>query len=415
MGRKLTKMVVLALLGVLLAILPGLVGCAKEEEARKEVVIGFMGDFTGPAAATCVELYKGMTDYFTMVEEDDPIPGVKVKIITYDTRMDYARGTSGYVWLKGKGADIFFNFNPIFQEMLMDKHQKEKIPSFTFATSPGMVGEEWVYSLSIHYPWEAEAIMKWILEDWEGRPQERPPIVGHIGLAGLQSSEQVHQVLQELHTSAPDKSELRQTLAPMGSMAWAVEIPRLKECDIIIVDLFGPSMASFLREAIARGYEGKFLGTSLAFLGFWELAKAAARQLEDLDGALAMQTQLVLTDAVPFVDQMRNNLERFRPAEAETLGRGTSYMAAQMAGLILEDTIRRTVAEVGAENVDAVALDNALKSIDKTVEGFGEAFTCHEGSNILHRMVRVVEYRATEDDWFALTDWFLPPSLVGQQ
>ena len=415
MGRKLTKMVVLALLGVLLATLPGLVGCAKEEEARKEIVIGFMGDFTGPTAATCVDLYKGMTDYFTMVEEDDPIPGVKVKIITYDTRMDYARCPIGYVWLKGKGADIFFNFSPIFQEMLMDKHQKEKIPAFTFATSPPMVGEEWVYSLSIHFPWEAEAIMEWILEEWwDYEEMQRSPMIGHVGIAGYESSEQVHEVLQALHASDPDKFGFRETFAPIGSTGWAVEISRLEDCDFIIVDLFGPQMASFLAEAIARGYEGKFLGTSMSFLGFWDLAKSAARQLEDLDGALAMQTQLVLTDDVPFVDQMRNNLERFRPGEAETLGRGTSYMAAQMAGLILEDMIRRAVAEVGAENVDAVALNNALKNIDMTVEGFGEAFKCHEGSNILHRMLRVVEYRVAEDDWFATTDWFLPPSLAGQ-
>jgi len=415
-SKKLSKVVALVLLSAVLAILPGLVGCAKEEEeARKEIVIGFMGDFTGPAAATCGELYKGITDYFRMVEEDDPIPGVKVKIITYDTRMDYSRAPMGYEWLKGKGADIFFNFSPIFQEILVEKHQQDSIPSFTFASSPAIVGQDWVYTLSIHYPWEAEAAMEWILEDWwPEQEKDGIPKVGHIGVSGYVSTAQVTDTLEELHTLAPTKFDLEEAAAPPGTMTWAVEISRLEDCDIIIVDLFGPQMASFLREAIAKDYQGALLGTSLAFLGFWDLAKAAARQLEDLDGALAMQTQLVLTDDVPFVDQMRNNLERFRPAEAETLGRGTSYMAAQMAGLVLEDTIRRTVAEVGAENVDAVALNNALKSIDKTVEGFGEALECHEGSNILHRMLRVVEYRATEDDWYAITDWFLPPSLAGQ-
>lgn len=47
---------------------------------------------------------------------------------------------------------------------------------------------------------------------------------------------------------------------------------------------------------------------------------------------------------------------------------------------------------MGANNVDAVALNDALKSIDITVEGYGEALKCHEGSNILRRMVRVIEY-----------------------
>jgi hypothetical protein len=412
MSGKLVRIIALVLLVVLIAVLPGLVGCAKEKEEAQEVIIGFIGDFTGPAAATCGEMYKGLTDYFRMVEEDDPITGVEVKIITYDTRMDYARGPVGYLWLKGQGTDIFFDFSPIFQEILMGRHQEDEISSFTLATSPAMVGEEWVYSFSIHYPWEAEAAMKWILEDWEGRPEGRPPKVGHIGISGYVSTEQVTEKLEELHALDPDSFELEEEAAPSGTTAWAVEISRLKDCDIIIVDLLGPQTASFLDEAIVRGYEGTFLGTSLAFLGFWDLVKARVSQLEDLDGALAMQTQLILTDDVPFVNQMRNNLQRFRPDEAETLGRGTSYMAAQAAGLVLADTIRRAVAEVGAENVDAVALNNALKSIDIKVEGYGEDLKCHEGSNILHRMVKVIEYRAAEDDWFAITDWFLPPSLT---
>ena len=411
MSGKLVRIAALMFLAVLIATLPGLVGCAREKEEAHEVTIGFMGDFTGPAAATCGELHKGLTDYFRMVEEDGPIPGVKVKVITYDTRMDYARGPGGYVWLKGKGTDIFFNFSPIFQEILVPKHQEDKIPSFTLATSPGIVDQEWVFSFSIHYPWEAEAIMKWILEDWEGRP-EGPPKVGHIGVSGYVSTDQVTEKLEELHASDPGSFELKEEAAPPGTTAWAVEISRLKDCDIIIVDLLGPQTASFLREAIDRGYEGTFLGTSLAFLGFWDLVKAAVPKLENLDGALAMQTQLIVTDDVPFVNQMRNSLQRFRPGEAETLGRGTSYMAAQAAGLVLADTIRRAVAEVGADNVDAVALNDALKSINMTVEGYGEALKCHQGSNILHRMVKVIEYRAAEDDWYAITDWFLPPSVA---
>jgi len=173
-------------------------------------------------------------------------------------------------------------------------------------------------------------------------------------------------------------------------------------------------MASFLKEAIARGYTGALLGTSLSFLGFWELAKAAVPKLEALDGALAATTQLVLTDDVPLVGQMRGSLQRFRPAEAAILGKGTSYMAAQVAGMVLDEAIRRAVEEVGAENVDAAALNNALERIEMPVQGFGEVWKCHEGSNILHRMLRVVEYRAAEDDWYVITDWFLPPSLAAE-
>jgi len=413
MRRKLTKVVGLVVLAVLVAAVPVLGGCGEDKEAANKVVIGYMGDFTGPAAATCVEIHKGLADYFKMVELDDPIPELEVKIITYDTKMDYSRAPMGYEWLKGQGADIFFNFSPIFQEILVENHQQDKIPSFTFASSPTIVGQDWVYTFSIHYPWEAEAAMEWILEDWEGRPQGSPK-VGHIGVSGYVSTAQVTDTLKELHTLDPSKFDLEEAAAPMTARTWAVEFNQLQDCDIIIVDLLGPQTASFLKEAIAKDYQGTFLGTSLAFLGFWHLVKATVPQVEDLDGALSMQTQFVLTDDVPFVNQMRANLERFRPSEADTLGKGTSYMAAQAAAMVLADTIRRAAEEVGPENVDSLALNNALRSIDKYVEGYGENLKCHEGSNILHRMLRVVEYRVTteDDDWYAITEWFYPPPLV---
>ncbi|MBL7119465.1 MAG: ABC transporter substrate-binding protein [Dehalococcoidia bacterium] len=412
MRRKLTKVVGLVVLAVLVAAVPVLGGCEEENgETAKEVVIGYMGDFTGPAAATCVEIHKGLADYFKMVEEDDPIPDLEVKIITYDTKMDYSRAPMGYEWLKGQGADIFFNFSPIFQEILVEKHQRDKIPSFTFASSPAIVGQDWVYTFSTHYPWEAKAAMKWILEDWwPGQEKDGIPKVGHIGASGYVSTAQVTDTLEELHELDPTKFELEQASAPPGTMTWAVEFDRLEDCDILIVNLLGPQTASFLKEAILKDYSGTLLGTSLAFLGFWYLVKATVPQLDDLDGALSMQTQFVLTDDVPFINQMRANLERFRPSEADTLGSGTSYVAAQAAAMVLADTIRRAAAEVGPENVDSLALNNALKSIDITVEGYGEHLKCHEGSNILHRMLRVVEYRAADDDWYAITEWFLPPA-----
>ncbi len=414
MKSKLTRAVGLALLAVLIAGVPGLGGCGDEEETKgKEIIVGFMGDFTGPAAATCSELHKGLTDYFDMVEEDDPIAGVRIKVITYDTRMDYSRGPGGYQWLKGQGSDIFFNFSPIFQEILMDKHQEDEIPSFTFASSPELVDQEWVYSFSIHYPWEIEAIVKWIVEDWEARPTERAVKIGHIGVSGYASTGQASEKLQELLASPEYDFDLVEQISPRTETTYTKEIGELEDSDIIIVNLLGPQTAGFLKAATARGYDGTLLGTSLAFLGFWNLVKMVVTQLEDLDGALALQTQLLMTDDAELVDRVRANLQRFRPDDADALGKSPNYLAAQSAGMILSEVIRGAVAEVGAVNVDSEALNNALQNLDVAAEGYGESLKFRGGSNILHRMVRVIEYRVTAagDDWYELKDWYLPPSF----
>ena len=78
--------------------------------------------------------------------------------------------------------------------------------------------------------------------------------------------------------------------------------------------------------------------------------------------------------------------------------------------MILVDIIRRAAAEVGPENVDSIALNNAMENIDLTLEGWGEPLKYHDGLNILHRPLRVIEFRVTGDsgDWYANSPWIWP-------
>jgi hypothetical protein len=68
-----------------------LCGCAKEEAAEKEIVIGWLWDFTGPACLGVKQMYYGLQDYLRTVEEETPMPGAKIKVITFDEKGDLAR------------------------------------------------------------------------------------------------------------------------------------------------------------------------------------------------------------------------------------------------------------------------------------------------------------------------------------
>ena len=415
MISKLPRTVGLALLVVLLAAVPVLGGCAGGEEAANKVVIGFMGDFTGPAAATCKELHKALTDHLKMVKEDDPIPGVDVELITFDTRMEYSRVNQGYEWLRGRGADIFLNFNPIMQEMILENHQQDGIATICFVSTPELISQDWSYSFSGHYPWEAEAIIKWITEDWAERPTGRPAKVGLVGISGYGSTDQVSEKLNQLLEDGTYEFELAEQVGLPTTGYWTAEVDALDESDIIIVNSVGPQAASFVRDAVAKGYDGALIGTSIAFLGFWDLIKGAVESLDDIDGALSIHAHTVWTEDASFMDRVEASLSRFRESEAEELMKGTSYMTGIELGMILVDTIRRAVAEAGADEVDAGALNDAMASIDidMTAEGFGESWKCHGGSNVLHRMVRIVQYWSSDDAWhpYPGSEWFLPPSL----
>jgi len=414
MRLRLTRSVALLCLAVLLVTAPVFAGCGGGDgDAANRVTIGYLGDFTGAASLPCQDLYKGLTDYFAMVEEDDPIPGVTLKMIHYDTRMDYSRAPGAFEWLRGQGSDIFFDFSPIFSQILADKHEQAEIPAFSLVTTPDLMQREWFTSYSVDYPSEAEVAIYWIVDEWwDYDEMGRPPVVGHMGCSGYESSTQIRDKLEEVHSADPTKFELKQTFAPAGTTTWATELIQMIDCDIMLVNLLGPQPASLLREATNRGYEGTFLGTSLCFGGSWELIKSAAAQLSDLDGALLMHAHPIFTDDIPFTDLVEANLERYRSDE-DTDRLAWTYFNAQEMAMILVDIIRRAALEVGPDNVDAAALYDAAQSIDMTLEGWGEPLKYHNGLNVLHRTLRVIEYRVDGDqgDWYGVTDWIMPPSL----
>ena len=79
--------------------------------------------------------------------------------------------------------------------------------------------------------------------------------------------------------------------------------------------------------------------------------------------------------------------------------------------MILVDAVGRAIEAVGAENVDELALLDALVETSMTVEGWGNPWELTENINCLAQTVRMYEYRAAEDKWVGISEWYRPPSL----
>ncbi len=413
MKRNLAKAAGLVVLTIVMVSVPTLAGCG-EAGGANTVVIGFLGDFTGPSSATCLQLQKGIADYISVMERDDPIRDVDIRVITYDSRLDYSRVKPGYVWLTVHGADIIMDYNAIYTLSLISSHQRDKIPSFCFNSMREVMGEDYMYGFSVDYQTEAEAIAEWLLQEWADSGETRPIKIGHVGMAGMVSDTEVGGTLESLgETTYAGEMEVYREAAPTGTTTWAAEVGRLKACDVIVVNVVGPSMSTFLNEAINRGYQGEFLGTTISFMGFWDLVRANI-PLNEVDGVRAIHAQMLWTDDSTFMQQLAADLESCRPGEAAELKKGTSYPSGYLFAMILVDTIRRAAEAVGPDNVDGPALNDAMKTIDLDVDGWGEAWQCHEGTNILHRQFRVIEYRYAQDDWFQVEGggWFLPAAMV---
>jgi len=410
MSQRLIKTVAFILLAVLLLTLPGLAGCAGEEEEEvPEIVIGILTDSTGPAAYGCTQTVNGFKDYFRMVEEKDPIPGVKITFASYDMRTDYSRVPPGYVWLKTKGAMLVAIIHPSSMDILASAAAEDQIP-LAGTTAVALYQNEWAFTMYATNAVQIEAILMWIADTWQG---EELPKVGHVGYSGYTTTAGYDAGIDAFLEANPGEIDFVGTQAPpTGTSTWASEVGKLKDCDFIIMTCMGPGVPSFIREARARGYTGAFVSGIEAIPGFMKSIKAAVSS-DQLYSLYAVGYWPWWGQDVPYLNDLEEAIQKYHPDDFEVLTKESGPITGWGWGLYVADAIRRAVEEVGAENVDGAAIRDALAETNIDIEGFGNIWSFTENRHVLCLAQRASEYDAEEDDWTAVSDWITPVYSVG--
>jgi len=168
MRRKRSIIVILVLLAVLLAMLPGLVGCGEEESQAQEVVIGFLGDATGYAAFALLQIQHGLEDYIHMAKDKNMLPEwTTIKLVSYDTRGETGRAPTGYQWLRGQGAQLVVVPFGTHLEVLKERAKGDGILLFGMQGAMPLLGVEGVFVLNPPAECPVEALMKWVVDNWD--------------------------------------------------------------------------------------------------------------------------------------------------------------------------------------------------------------------------------------------------------
>ncbi len=76
------------------------------------ITIGNHSDLTGPTSNAMDSINAALDDLIEYFNDENLIPGVELKVVTYDGQMDPARDIPGYEWLREKGADLIFAVLP---------------------------------------------------------------------------------------------------------------------------------------------------------------------------------------------------------------------------------------------------------------------------------------------------------------
>ena len=403
--------VILALLATLLLISPLMGACGGTQEKNREIVIGFLGDQTGPSAEAFASIMKSINDYIYVMEKENPIPGVTVKLVTYDTRYEYGRVPAGYEFLLDRGMVLLLQYMGDQQPITLGSQKEDGIPSFAFAEKKGLEDESQVFVFTPEYYWEGRGVMDYILGTWTaglGRPLK----VGHLAMAGYSTDDSQHAGLAAVAAENPGKLELVTEQGQPTSTAWASEFQGLKDCDVIVTGSVGPATPTFLNEVRQRGYKGKIIALSQSALGYWSGIKTAVPS-EYLDGLLCIHWYPHWTDDSGFIREVEEDIAAYFPDRSEELHQGTAWLTQQITARILTEAVRNAAAEVGPDKIDGSAMRDALEATSIELDGMGESITCHDGHHVMYRMYRMIEYSSAADEWSAITNWALPSGLAG--
>ncbi|OGO03214.1 MAG: hypothetical protein A2Y91_02300 [Chloroflexi bacterium RBG_13_54_8] len=415
MNKKAIMVTTLVLLAALLAALPGLVGCGKEEVVTGTFSIGWLQDLTGRAGFGVKQVYDGLDDYIRKTTEEDPIPGVRIKLLAYDTKSDYGRVVPGYVWLRGQKATLL-SVAAHDATLVADRFAADQWPVFYMSNMPQMLTNEWYYTVYGTSASMVETLLQSVRETWDYGTKGKPK-VGVLTYAGVVYYEDFLNTTEAVISQYPDKYDwVGAQKAPTTTTAWATEVFKLKDCDIIFCFLSGTPLASFVKEARDRGFKGEFMGPLDSFPAYWGLVRAAVpvAQLDGIISALGMPA--IDEPNNPLINEVKAYMQQYRTADQiKNYSGGTGYSTGWAMGKILVDIVKRAAAEVGAENVGNIAgstLRDLIRETNLTVDGWGETFKYRGNLGALSRTAMMYRFSAAEDKWVSISGWFVPASLA---
>jgi len=378
-------------------------------EAAK-VTVGWLADQTGASASAFKEVRWGMEDYFAEME---PIEGVDLEMIVYDTRLEYGRYTLGYEWLVGQGMDFMMYMSPDTPNVTQPSQVRDKIATYGFTAYSTMMDADWVYSYMYTNELEGRAIMNYVINTWwPSKGISRPVKVGTVGNINRSTTDEFRKGFDKVLADNPGKAVYSTVGGDVSQSAWASEYAAVKDCDIIVMTTTGTSTGTFLKEAVNKGYTGQYLATTTSVLGIWTLLTALVPKAS-FNGMLIPHFYPLWTDDTSYTQQAEAALAKYRATDAAKLREGTTWISGWLTAQIVAEAVRKAAADAGAKNVDGEAIKDALNTMKIENEGMPAITLANSGTHhVFQPYHRFITYNAAADEWSAITDWMIAPGFA---
>jgi ABC-type branched-subunit amino acid transport system substrate-binding protein len=397
-NRKLKgKRLGIGILAVTLAALLLITACAPGPpvEEKQVVKMGYIAPLTGPASAPVQVGYRNTVDYLKYFEEVGVPgltlpPGVTIQLVWADSGYDVTRTVSAYERMRDI---LFFHMpSPFEPQPLKPRLERDGIAAMTLGPDEFLMYPPGpIFSIC---PTESErfaAVCDCIMENWE---EERPPRVAMMGTDTTQGRSA--EVMGNAYAKSIGIEMLPYQVIPHMPLDVTTQLLRLRElgADYVYITATWQSVIPVMRDAERLG-----LTDEIRFTAGWEdcvaipLIEALGPVAEGYFGAKAAPWY---TETPILYDILREYHGRL-----DTSGGGACTL--QYVPVSIE-AIRIAIEEVGYENLDGLAVKEAMYGIeDFDPHDIGRPVTYtpedHRGAPAL----RIYEVRG--GDAVPVTDW----------
>lgn len=419
----------LVLLAMVLAAVPLLGACGGDDDDEatptttateptspgkvREIVIGSIVDFTGPTRSGQVPQYMGWRDYYRYVDEENPIPGIKFKVVDYDTKYDPGRTVTGYVSVIDKGAIAVHLVPAATAETLEDRFVSEQVPFVGTKSSSALLDSSYHFGISGLTEGEAEAALLWIADNWDYEGMGRVPKIGFVGLPGTSWSLDRKDTIKAMAEAQPDKWEyVGGYEVPPQTVTFASEVTKLTDVDYIMPALVGPQVPNFLKEAKSRGYEGDFITTGEVFMAYFDLMGGIPD--EWLDGIMITVSKPLWNDPSPLIAECKKYTDEYLSGDdhADAMMKPITRIDGWLQGMVMAEAIRRAADSLGPENIDGKAIRDEIEKTNIVDPGFATPLMFTDSVHSLLNANMVKRYDAASGEWVTIGDWYVS-SFVG--
>lgn len=371
------------------------------------ITIGNLTDVTGASAAAHEVINMALDDLVEYYNENDLIPGVELKVITYDQQLDPSRDIPGYEWLREKGADVIFTGNVSTPVTLKPRLDKDKFVLFAATANPeDLVPPGYLFSVGSVSRNRALTLLKWIAEnDWD-YGTKGPAKIGYVDWDSG-NAQQLEAALKEYCQVHPDQFEwIGGHLAPVSTFSWGPEVEAVKDCDYV----WPPTiMLNFVKEYRSAGHAAKLMGVDdhLAFISLID----DANMWDEIDEMLFIKASRWWNDEGELIDQTKKILFEKHPDSAEGIMRqGVGYIAMENLFMVV-DIIAGAVEAVGPENFDSETLYEAAQSYAPTIDGIEGFWSFGAAKRYANNYQAMYEARAADKTVFRLHTEWLPLAM----